>query len=222
MQLESLKCFGHLCELLQGKQLSINDECDLAIGIGDPASHSSVGGLEVSGLSLLDMARRKRCLDSSAKSTECQIGTRRIELPEEESLPVFSFFFRLHAKPKADAEVRDNEGPGLTRAVGKRLSNRKVLVGIVAFARFVGKSPTAVWMNHFSHFLKTGFLRPQRIVPIQPGQRVGGRGYLVGLPGAEPWLAVWVISGGCAGSRLWIWRECMKNPRPPPRCFRVE
>ena len=143
-KLEPLECLDHLSELWQGEQLSVNNECDLAIGIGDPASHGSVGGLEVSGLSLLDMACRKGFLDSSAKSAECQIGARRIELAEEEALPIFAFFFRLHTKPKVDGEVRDDKVPGLTRAVGKRLSNRKVLVRIVPFARFVGKSPAAV------------------------------------------------------------------------------
>ena len=86
---------------MQGKQLSVDDECDFAIGIGDPPSYGLVGSLEVSRLLLLDVACRKRFSDLPAKSTESQIRTRRVELPEEESLPFLSFFFRLHAKAKA-------------------------------------------------------------------------------------------------------------------------
>jgi len=174
-KLESLKRLDHLSKLLQGEKLPINDECDFAIGIGDPASHCAVGGLEVSRLSLLNMPCGKRFLDAPSKSTECQIGTRRIELPEEESLPLFAFFCRLHTKPKAGVEVRDHKVPGLTGAVGKRLSNRKVLVGIVTFARFVGKSPTAVGRNHVSHFLKANFTST-----VLPNER------LLAFHGAKP------------------------------------
>ena len=54
-KLEPLECLDHLSELRQGEQLSVNNECDFAVGIGDPASHGAVGGLEISWLSLLNM-----------------------------------------------------------------------------------------------------------------------------------------------------------------------
>ena len=167
-KLEPLKCLDHLSELLQGKQLSINDEGDFAIGIGDPASHGSVGSLEVSGLSLLDVPCRKRFLDSSANSTECQIGTGRIELPEEESLPIFSCFFRLHAEPQAGVEVRDDKVPGLTAQSVNACRIGKSLSGSSRLFDSSGGRQRPLEGTIFSTFSKQGFT-PTSDAPGQAG-----------------------------------------------------
>jgi hypothetical protein len=60
----------------------------------------------------------------------------------------------MHAKPEAEAEVGDEKVPGLTTAVGKRLPNGKVLVGIIALAGFIGSFPAAICINHVAAFRK--------------------------------------------------------------------
>lgn len=48
-ELESLVRLDHLPELLQGEELTIDDEGDLLVCIGDSPSHSLVGSLEIAG-----------------------------------------------------------------------------------------------------------------------------------------------------------------------------
>lgn len=141
---ESFECLDHLSELLQVKQLAINDECNFAIRIGDPAAQSSVRHFEFSGLSLLNMPCSKSRFDSSANAPKRQVGTYRIELSEGVSLSIFPFFLCVHAKSEPGGEIRDDKVSGLTGAVGKRLPNGKVLFWIIVVARFVGMLPTAV------------------------------------------------------------------------------
>ena len=104
-KLKSLEGLEHLSELPQGQWLPIDDECHVAIAIGDPASHGLMGGLKVSGLLLLNMACCQRFADPCAKATECQIGTIGIKLSEEESLALLSFFLGVDPKPKVETEI---------------------------------------------------------------------------------------------------------------------
>jgi hypothetical protein len=70
-ELESLIGFDHFPELRQSEQLSVNDECYFVIRVGDPAAQYTMSGLEVSGLSLLDVPCGECFGDSSANPTKC-------------------------------------------------------------------------------------------------------------------------------------------------------